>query len=561
MVRTVPDDGAERDQWITRHRRAGDPDAARAVNDDLQAALTVRLGAHRGVRHPRRARVPPRQGREGVRGRVRGPRPRPVLALAEVRGAPARGARHDLGVLADLPGAGGGLPHRVRPRGPGRDHRRPRRRHHRPLTSTRRAVGDGRPVRRQTPWCGTTATTRGTRSRPPSSSPSRARSWAPWRRSSPRNRGSGAAFWSPSRSSAAATADRQSASSEWAADMADGLRTKAKVKQRTRAADEADKVRGLDRKLARGNALTRPYAVATVTVPKTVAGSRSSGAPLRLDASRSPPRAGFAPPTRLDLRPGRRLRGDSSRRSRSGSASPARPGRPVRPRPVRPDLFDADSQVPRWWRDPPPPGPGRDVGRLLADFGHDLPAAAAEPARAGRRGCSPRLTPRPRRRARLGRVTGGAGVVLADDERPGTGAVATDRHPRPATHRRPDGHRRAVRRVVLRSTRSGGSCATTSRSPTPTSSASANPAGQVRHHQGVLLRMMDFGYRALVLGDPKDEYEPLCTFSGSTRSASAPACPPGSTRWRSGRWRQGGTPWTATARRPAPGSCSGAGSP
>ena len=28
------------------------------------------------------------------------------------------------------------------------------------------------------------------------------------------------------------------------------------------------------------------------------------------------------------------------------------------------------------------------------------------------------------------------------------------------------------------------------------------------------LRMMDFGYRVLVLGDPKDEYEPLCRFLG-----------------------------------------------
>jgi hypothetical protein len=90
-------------------------------------------------------------------------------------------------------------------------------------------------------------------------------------------------------------ANRHSASSEWKADMADGLRAKAKVKQRTRSADEADKVRGLDRKLSRGNALTRPYAVATVTVPKTTAVAEHGRA---LDAAiRS---AGFAP-LRLDL--------------------------------------------------------------------------------------------------------------------------------------------------------------------------------------------------------------------------------------------------------------------
>ena len=90
-------------------------------------------------------------------------------------------------------------------------------------------------------------------------------------------------------------ANRHSASSEWKADMADGLRAKAKVKQRTRSADEADKIRGLDRKLSRGNALTRPHAVATVTVPKTAAVTEHGRA---LDAAiRS---AGFAP-LRLDL--------------------------------------------------------------------------------------------------------------------------------------------------------------------------------------------------------------------------------------------------------------------
>ena len=90
-------------------------------------------------------------------------------------------------------------------------------------------------------------------------------------------------------------ADRHSASSEWKADMADGLRAKAKVKQRARSREETDKVRDLDRKLARGNALTRPYAICTVTVPKT---ARVAEYGRRLDAAvRS---AGFAP-LRLDL--------------------------------------------------------------------------------------------------------------------------------------------------------------------------------------------------------------------------------------------------------------------
>ena len=41
------------------------------------------------------------------------------------------------------------------------------------------------------------------------------------------------------------------------------------------------------------------------------------------------------------------------------------------------------------------------------------------------------------------------------------------------------------------------------------------------------LRMMDFGYRTLILGDPKDEYEPLCRFFGvdPVRDRPRPARP------------------------------------
>ena len=77
--------------------------------------------------------------------------------------------------------------------------------------------------------------------------------------------------------------------------MGEGLREKAKVKARTRTLDEGAKIRGLDRKLARGNSLTTPYAVVTVTVPKT---ARVGEFGRRLDASVR--RAGFAP-LRLDL--------------------------------------------------------------------------------------------------------------------------------------------------------------------------------------------------------------------------------------------------------------------
>ena len=90
-------------------------------------------------------------------------------------------------------------------------------------------------------------------------------------------------------------ANRQSATSEWAADIGDELRHRAKVKKRAKASDESEKVRRLDAKLARGNSLTRPYAVVTVTVPKT---ARVSAFGRDLDASVR--RAGFAP-LRLDL--------------------------------------------------------------------------------------------------------------------------------------------------------------------------------------------------------------------------------------------------------------------
>lgn len=94
---------------------------------------------------------------------------------------------------------------------------------------------------------------------------------------------------------AATRAERQSANSEWAADLGEELRAKAKVKARTKDRDETEKVRRIEAKLARGNSLTQPYAVATVTVPKT---TRAAEAGRRLDGSIR--RAGFAP-MRLDL--------------------------------------------------------------------------------------------------------------------------------------------------------------------------------------------------------------------------------------------------------------------
>ena len=91
------------------------------------------------------------------------------------------------------------------------------------------------------------------------------------------------------------SADRQTANSEWAADMGDAVRAKVGIRSRARQRAEQARAHGLDDKLARGNALARPYAVATVTVARP---SPINEAGRRLDASIR--RAGFAP-LRLDL--------------------------------------------------------------------------------------------------------------------------------------------------------------------------------------------------------------------------------------------------------------------
>lgn len=50
-------------------------------------------------------------------------------------------------------------------------------------------------------------------------------------------------------------------------------------------------------------------------------------------------------------------------------------------------------------------------------------------------------------------------------------------------------------------------------------------AGKSTCSKGLILRMVDFGYRALVLGDPKDEYEDLCRAFGVTPFAIGPGLP------------------------------------
>ena len=90
-------------------------------------------------------------------------------------------------------------------------------------------------------------------------------------------------------------AERQANAAQWGADMSEGLKEKAGIRTDARGRRQIARTRSLDENLARGNAMIRPDAIATVTVPKTV---RITEYGRRLDAAIR--RAGFAP-MRLDL--------------------------------------------------------------------------------------------------------------------------------------------------------------------------------------------------------------------------------------------------------------------
>jgi len=90
-------------------------------------------------------------------------------------------------------------------------------------------------------------------------------------------------------------AERRTASREWAADLGDGLRDRAQVRSRARTRADNATARAVDAKLVRGASLCRPYAVATVTV---LADQPVEDAARRLDASIR--QAGFTA-QRLDL--------------------------------------------------------------------------------------------------------------------------------------------------------------------------------------------------------------------------------------------------------------------
>ncbi|WP_341925147.1 SCO6880 family protein [Nocardioides psychrotolerans] len=295
VVRTVPEDGAERELWVSKHRRPGAPELAERVNADLargltQASVRTEVFVTLVVPEARIARSAKESG-GGLEGRcrelylllgeieaqLRGPLgmtsvrwlTSPELALACRTGfAPGDRAgivealsmrEKDAGVAADVPWAMAG------PSGADATVRHYSHDAWNSISSTIKLPTRGAVMGALAPIL------------------------------TPSEAGERRSFVVAYPIVSQSKADRQSGNAEWAADIAEGMNERIGRKTRAKQRDDASKARGLDMKLARGNALTRPYAVCTVTVPKT---SRISEFGRRLDASIR--RAGFAP-LRLDL--------------------------------------------------------------------------------------------------------------------------------------------------------------------------------------------------------------------------------------------------------------------
>ena len=295
MVRTVPDDGAERGQWMSRHRRDNGPDLSRMVNDDMHTALSrasVRTEAFVTFVVPEtRLAKSAKEAGGGFDGRAR----LLYLLMGEMEAQLLGGVgMTDVSWLTSpelaaacrtgfAPGDRAGI------------------------VDALAAWKSDSDVKAEVPWA----------MAGPSGADQLVRHYShdAWNSVSATIKlpikgavmGALAPILTPTETGERrsyvvsfpivrqSTADRQSGSSEWAADLGEAMRDKAKIKQKTKARDEADKVRRLDTKLARGNSMTSPYAVCTVTVPKTL---RISEFGRRLDASTR--RAGFAP-LRLDV--------------------------------------------------------------------------------------------------------------------------------------------------------------------------------------------------------------------------------------------------------------------
>lgn len=173
-----------------------------------------------------------------------------------------------------------------------------------------------------------------------------------------------------------------------------------------------------------------------------------------------------------------------------------------------------------------PPGTGRDIPRLLADFGHELPTLTPTPAavkearlfrhtpkrgtRAAGRGWVPASAP-----VTSYRMTSDQAPVLwpliAGPGLPPTGAqMGIDMLSGSAFYADPVGW---VLRDDIPVTNANVVC------------MGKPGTGKSATTKAFALRMTDFGYRILILGDPKDEYERLCRFFAVTPFALGPGMP------------------------------------
>jgi len=295
VVRSVPDDGAERDQWLTRHLRPDAPALARTVNEHLSRVLSqaaVRTEVFLTIVAPeaRLAKEAKEFGR-GIEARARA-----MLMLAgEVEAHLRAGMRvTDVDWLTSprlaaavrtgfAPGDRAGIIEALAARDidPGVNANVP--------WAQAGPSGADAVVRHYShdAWNSVSATVK---------LPARGAvigALAPVL--VPTEPGERRSLMVAYPILAATAADRQTANAEWAADMGETLRAKAGVRTRAREQQATARTRGLDAKLASGHALVRPYAIATVTVPKT---ARIAEYGRRLDAAIR--RAGFAP-LRLDL--------------------------------------------------------------------------------------------------------------------------------------------------------------------------------------------------------------------------------------------------------------------
>lgn len=305
MVRTVPDDGAHRRHWITAHRRPDSPVLARTVNDGLAAALTrasVRTEAFLTLVVPEhRIAREARQAGGGIDGRAR-----VLYALMGEIEAHLRGALATTDVdwltspeLAEAvrtgfaPGERAGLAdaHHEHAQNPSVNDTVP-------WAQAGPAAAETE-IRHYThdAWHSTTATLR---------LPDKGAALgalAPVL--TPGDPGERRSLCVVFPLLAQQVADRQTANAEWAADMAGALRARAGVRTRARDRHDTHRAYRLDDKMARGNALVRPYAIACVTVPNTAsigeygrrletAIRRAGYSPLRLDLVHD---AGFAAAT------------------------------------------------------------------------------------------------------------------------------------------------------------------------------------------------------------------------------------------------------------------------